>query len=88
MANGGKQEFVDYIVPPKKVWFKSWNPEEQKIKSSGTDGSLTYAGYQAIGTMTILVFDRIKEAGKKTTAERFSINAASVLYMGVMEPRD
>jgi hypothetical protein len=95
MGNGNNtREFVDYIVPPKKVWIRILDPEDAKkprkdpIKVSGTDGNLTYVGYQTIGTMTILVFDRFAGSGRKTSVERFSVNAASILYMDLMEPRE
>lgn len=70
----------DFVKPGIPVWF--YADQEGEIKLYGDDGSMTYQGYQVIGTVTFLIFDHTTGAGKKAKMNSLSINAFDVKRMG------
>ena len=86
LPNLDAEEVVDNIVIGKRAWFKVLDPDSKTgTVMMGTDGELTYAGYQVIGNQTFLVLDRSDGVGKKSKVSTFGINASHVLLAGPVQ---
>ena len=71
-------EYQEFIQPGNKVWAQIIDADDQVPKVIGQDGSVTYSGYQHIGTSTFIAFTIAKGRGKKLEVADVLVNAAEV----------
>ena len=94
MAN--ESDFREHLKPGKHVWIRVKDPDnapppDKKTKKLnqcsiyGSDGDLVFSGYQALGTATFLIFDRVSGTGKRGNIETIMINAVDVVNIGVID---
>jgi len=75
-------EFNKFLMSGNRVWLKI--EEKGKEVLYGHEGDLIYQGYQAIGTATFLVFDKVDGEGKKAQIRSLMKNTNRIIDMGVI----